>query len=120
MHINEDIQLIRQQSALRKIIQEEPETEARPNQEYDERDIARELRNLVNRKEHGNDGIPVEAYKATRKLATKPITRIASAIKTVQNTRMLDPRNHNIHIQKQMRPERMRKLQTYLPNANHI
>ena len=81
MQIGEGIQLIRQQEALAKIIQEEPETETWRNQEYDEQDIGREIRNLSGRKAHGSDGIPGDAYKATRKWATKPITRITNATK---------------------------------------
>ena len=72
MRVNEDLQLIRQQAALTKIIQEEPEKETRLNQEYDEQDIGRELRKLSNRKAHGSDGILGEACRATRKWATKP------------------------------------------------
>ena len=53
MHIGEDLQLIRQHAAPAKIIQEEPEAETWQNQEYDERGIGRELRNLENRKAHG-------------------------------------------------------------------
>ena len=59
-----------------------PETETLLNQEYDEQDIGRELRNIANRKAHGSDGIPGEAYKATSKWATEHITRIMNAIKT--------------------------------------
>ena len=58
MHMGEDIQSIRRQAGLAKISQEDPETETWPNQEYDEQDIGRELRNLANRKAHGIDGIP--------------------------------------------------------------
>ena len=80
MHIGDDIQLIRQQSALAKIIQEEPDAETWLSREYDEQDIDRELRNLSNRKAHGSDGVPGEAYKATRTWAIKPITKIANAM----------------------------------------
>ena len=72
MRINKDLQPIRQQAVLTKITQEEPDTETWRNQEYDAPDIDRELRNLANRKAHGSDGIPGEAYEATRKWATKP------------------------------------------------
>ena len=72
MHIAEDIQLIRQHAALTMKIQEEPDTETWLNQEYDEQDIGRELRSLPNRKAHGSDGIPGEAYKATRTWEIKP------------------------------------------------
>ena len=72
MHIDEDMQLIRQQAALTKIIQEEPDTETWRNQEYDEQDIGRELRNLENRKAHGSAGIKGEAYIATRAWALNP------------------------------------------------
>ena len=82
MKIDEDIRLIRQQAALTKIIQEEPDTETWLNREYDEQDIGRELRNLANRKAHGGDGIPGEAYKAARTWAIKPITTITNSIKT--------------------------------------
>ena len=81
MHINEDLQLIRQQAALTKIIQEAHDTETWLNQEYDELDIDRELRNLASRKAHGSDGIPGEAYKATRAWAIKPMAKITNAIK---------------------------------------
>merc|ERR1712112_393396 len=67
-----------------KIIQEEQDTEIWRNQEYDEQDIGRELRNLSNRKAHGSDGIPGEAYKATRVWAIKPIEKSTNAIKTGQ------------------------------------
>ena len=63
MHIDEDIQLIRQKAALSKIIHEEPDPETWPSQEYGEQDIGREPRNLSNRKAHGSVGIPGEAYK---------------------------------------------------------
>ena len=65
-HVGDDIQLIRQQDAIAKIIQEEPETETWLNQEYDEQGIGRELRNLESRKSHGGDVIPGEEYKAPR------------------------------------------------------
>ena len=72
MRIDEDLQLIRQQEVLSGIIQEGTEEETWINQEYDEQDIDRELRNLANRKAHGGDGIPGEAYEATRKWTIKP------------------------------------------------
>ena len=72
MRIDEDLQIIRKQSALTKITQEEPDAETWLNQEYGERDIGRELRNLSNRKPNGIDGIPGDAYKATRTWAIKP------------------------------------------------
>ena len=84
VRIDEDLQLIRQKAALTKIIQEEHDTETWINQEYDEQDIDRELRNQANRKAHGSAGIPGEAYKATRTLAIKHITRITNAIQTGQ------------------------------------
>ena len=82
MQIDEALRLTRQQEALRKIIQEEPDAETWLNSEYDEQDIGREIRNLANRKAHGSDGIPGEAYKATRTWAIKHITKIKNAIKT--------------------------------------
>ena len=66
MRIDGDLQLIRKQTVLTKIAQEEPDAETRLNQEYDEQDIGRELRSVANRKAHGSDGIPGKAYKATR------------------------------------------------------
>ena len=67
-----------------RIITEEPETETWRNQEYAERDIDGELRNLTNRKAHGSDGIPVEAYKATSKWTIAPIAEIMHQIKEGQ------------------------------------
>ena len=60
---------------------EEPEIETWRNQVYEEQDIDRELRNLANRKAHGNDGIPGEAYRETRQWETKPITEITNLVK---------------------------------------
>ena len=41
MQVKKDLQISRQQAALTKIIQKEPETETRLNQEYAERNISR-------------------------------------------------------------------------------
>ena len=60
---------------------EEPEIETWRNQVYEEQDIDRELRNLANRKAHGNGGIPGESYEATRQWAIAPITKITNLIK---------------------------------------
>ena len=86
MQIDEDIRLIRQQEALTKIIQEEPDAEKWLDREYDEQDIGRELRNLANRKAHGSDGIPGEAYKSTRTWAIKHITKSRTPSKQEENT----------------------------------
>ena len=51
------------------------------HQDYKEQDIDRGIRNLERRKAPGNDGIPGEAYKATRQWEIKPITRIMNLIK---------------------------------------
>ena len=72
---------IRQKASLTQITKEEPEAETWISQEYAEQDIGREIRNLPRRKAHGNDGIPGEAYKATRQWATKPITPITNLVK---------------------------------------
>ena len=69
MQVTEDLQTIRKQAELTKIIQEEPDTETWIDQEYAERDIGPELRNLTNGKANGSDGIPGEAYKETREWA---------------------------------------------------
>ena len=62
-------------------MRERPEIEAWLNQEYTEKDIEIELGNLFLKKAHGNDGIPGEAYKATKTWAAKPITKIMNLIK---------------------------------------
>ena len=72
MRILEDLHLIRQQSALAKIIQEEPETETWPNQEYDEHGIGRELRNLESRKHMEVMGYQERHTKRQEKWAIKP------------------------------------------------
>ena len=59
----------------------QPEIETWLNQDYTEQDIYIELRNLALNKSHGNDGIPGEAYKATREWAIEPTTKIANLIK---------------------------------------
>ena len=66
---------------MNKIIQEEPDTETWISQGYDEQDLERELRNLANRKAHGSDGIPGEAYKETRTWATKPEQKSRTPLK---------------------------------------
>jgi len=40
-----------------------------------------EIKNLPLKKAHGNDGIPGEAYKAAKKWAVKPITKVMNLIK---------------------------------------
>ena len=62
-------------------MKEEPDIETWLNQDYKEQDIDKSLRNLANRKEHGNDGIPGEAYKETRQWAVTPITKILGLAK---------------------------------------
>ena len=57
-----------------------PEIEAWVNREYTEQDIETEIKNLALKKAHGNDGIPGEAYKATKEWAVKPITEIMNLI----------------------------------------
>lgn len=75
-----DIKEIRGNADLTKIMNDKPEIESWLNQEYSEQDIETELRNLALKKAHGNDGIPGEAYKATREWAVKPITKIMNLI----------------------------------------
>ena len=72
---------IRRQAELTQIAKEEPGIETWINQDYEEQDINRELWNLANRKAHGNDGIPGEAYRETRQWETKPITEITNLVK---------------------------------------
>ena len=76
-----DLHRIREKSALMKITREQPEIETWLNQDYAEQDIDIELRNLALDKSHGNDGIPGEAYEATREWAIKPIAKIMNLIK---------------------------------------
>ena len=75
----------RKQSNVAKIIAEEQDNATWINQEYAEQDVDIGTRNLANRKSHGDDGIPGEEYKATRKLEIGPITKIANQIKTGQS-----------------------------------
>ena len=84
MRTDEDLQLARQQEAIAKTIQEEPETETWINQEYGEQDIDRELRNLENQKAHGSDGGNRRRIQRNPKMGNKTITRIANSIKTGQ------------------------------------
>ena len=72
---------IRQQAGLTQIMKGGPGTETWLNQDYTEQDIHREIRNLASRKSHGNDGIPGEAYKATRQWEIKPIAKITNLVK---------------------------------------
>ena len=76
-----DLQHIRANSALMKIMREQPGIEAWLNQTYTEKDIEIEIKNISLKKAHGNDGIPGEAYKATAMWAITPITKIANLIK---------------------------------------
>ena len=62
-------------------MKEEPEIETWHRQDYKEQDIDRTLGNLSNRKAHGGDGIPGEAYKETRQWEVKPIAKITNLIK---------------------------------------
>ena len=62
-------------------MREEPHIETWPNQDYEGQDIDIELRKLANRKAHGTDGIPGEAYKETGQWAVAPITKITNLIK---------------------------------------
>ena len=71
---------IRKQEGLTQIMKE-PEIETWLNQDYKEQYFGKELRNLASRKAHENDGIPGEAYKATRQWAITPITKITNLIK---------------------------------------
>ena len=68
--------MIRKQAILTRILTEEPDIERWLIQEYAEKAIGVELRNLPNMKANGGDGIPGEAYKATRKWAIEPITNL--------------------------------------------
>ena len=76
-----NLQTIRGNAKLTKITKNKPEIEAWMNREYTEQDIETEIKNLALKKAHGNDGIPGEAYRATREWATKPITKIMNLIK---------------------------------------
>ena len=49
---------IRQQARITRITADEPDTETWLNQAYAEQDSGAGIRNLANRKLHGNDGIP--------------------------------------------------------------
>ena len=76
---------------------------------------------MSNRKAHGGDGIPGEAYKETRKWAIEPIAKIATQIKDGQEI----PENwtngrNSVHIQELRWRKRMRGIQTNMPNANYI
>ena len=91
------------------------------HQEYAEREIDREMRNLVNSKSHGSDGMPGEAYIAARKWAITPIAKIAKKI----NERQAMPGNWTngtiVYIYKNKGgSDRMWKLQTIIPHAYHI
>ena len=77
----ENLYEIRQQAGLTRITKEEPEIETWLNQDYKAQEIDREIRNLDSRKAHANDGIPGEAYQATRQWAIKPITKIMNLVK---------------------------------------
>ena len=72
---------IRHQASLAQITIAEPETETCLNQDYTDRDIDREIRNIPRIKAHGNDGIPGESYKGKRQWAVKPATRLANIVK---------------------------------------
>ena len=121
IQVTEDLQTIRRQAEITKIIQEEPGTETWLNQEYAEQDINRELRNATNRKAHGRDGIPGEAYKETREWATKPITRITNAIKEGHAIPENWTNGTIAYIYKnQGGPDEWGELQTHIPNANHM
>ena len=76
-----DLRQIREQARLTKLIWEEPEIETRTNQEYTDQDIDGELRHLANRKAHGADGLPGEAYKESMTWAARPTTRITNDLK---------------------------------------
>ena len=71
----------KKQAELTQITKAEPDIETWLNQDYKEQDIIRELGKLAKRNEHGNDGIPGEAYKATGQWAIKPIKNIANLMK---------------------------------------
>ena len=81
MQVLGNIATIRQQGSLTKIIAEEPDTETWLIHEYTEQAIEIGIRNLANRKAHGNDRIPGEACKATRQWAIRPIAKIMNQIK---------------------------------------
>ena len=85
----ENLYEIRKHAGLTQIMNEEPEIETLLNQDYKEQDIGIELRNIPNRKSHGNDGIPGEAYKATRQWE---ITTIAKTTNIVKNGRPIPDR----------------------------
>ena len=76
-----NLQDIREKAELTQIMWKKPDIETWLNQDYKEQDIDIELRNLALKKAHGNDGIPGEAYKATRSWAVTPITKITNLIK---------------------------------------
>ena len=76
---------IRQQGSLTDIISEEPDAEIWLNQAYAKQDIVAEIRNLPNRKAHGDDGLPGEDYNAARQWAIEPFTRIMNQIKDGQS-----------------------------------
>ena len=55
MEISANLGEIPRQDSITQIKQEEPETETLLNQSYTEKDIDREIRNLADRKAHGNE-----------------------------------------------------------------
>ena len=75
-----DLQDIRENSELTKITRGRPEIETWLNQEYTEKDSEIELGNLALQKAHGDDGIPGETYKSTRRWAAASITKIMNLI----------------------------------------
>ena len=76
--------MIRKQARSTRILTEELHIETWLSQENNEREIDIELGNLANRKSHGTESAPGEAYKATRKLAIRPLTNARSKIKNGQ------------------------------------
>ena len=80
----ESLKKLRKQARLPRIITAEPDTGTWFNQEYTEKDIDVDLRNLANRKAHWGDGIPGAEYKETRKWAVRPITGIMNKIENGQ------------------------------------
>jgi len=78
--IQKDLKEIRTNSPLYQTMQKYPQIRQWVKKPYTEQEVSKAISHLKNRKSHGIDGIPGEAYKALGKWITKPLTNILNKI----------------------------------------
>ena len=119
--IQPGLKIIRQNSKLTKIMETHKHIQYWLASDYTEKEVKTTIKKLKNRKAHGSDGIPAEAYKTLAPWITRQITNLMNLLKNgAQLPEEWVEGAIVTYIQKQRKPRRLQLLQTHMSNANNI